>query len=48
MNLVDYFSDKGLSVNLTTSENLKIKGLSALQGDFKQHVLQYAQKNKYC
>jgi hypothetical protein len=47
MNHIDYFLDKGLSINATTDANLKIKGLSILQEDLKKQVIQYAQKNKW-
>ena len=47
MNHVNYFSDLGLKIDLTSDDNLKIKGLSILQGDLRNQVLQYAKENKW-
>jgi len=47
MNQVNYFSDIGLNINITPDDNLKIQGLSSLQSDLKNQVLQYAKKNKW-
>lgn len=47
MNHVNYFSNKGLDITITPDGNLKIQGLSSLQGKLTDQVLQYAKKNKW-
>jgi len=46
MKYCTFFSDKGLLVSLFGND-LKIQGLASLPDDLREHVLQYAKKNKW-
>ena len=47
MNHINYFSDIGLDINITPDSNLSIKGLSSLQKDLIEQVVQHAKENKW-
>lgn len=47
MRHADYFINKGLTIDITSDDNLKLKGLSFLQDYLKNQVLQYAKQNKW-
>ena len=47
MNRINYFSDKGLTIDLDSNLNLRIKGLSSLPNSLRNQVLKYAKNHKH-